>query len=312
MINNKSICAKADLEVSDLMANGGYLQDEQAERFVLKMIEESVILKMIKVMGMKSHTKTIDKVGIDGWVLKPGTSGHALAEADRTTPVTENVVLNTHLMKGEIRLSYETLEDNIEGKKFKSTVTNMMAEHVALDMDKAAVNADSTGATGTILDMFDGMLASATSHIVNGNNVSINKGMLRDDVKAMQSRYNRLKQKQKFLTSDDADTDYRDYLSDRIGQVSDKFLEGTAPVYYNGRAMIPVPVFPDNLGVGADTTNILLTDPKNAVWGVWRKVMFETDKDITAGKWIMVATVRTGFVWEEEDAVVKVINVKTQ
>jgi hypothetical protein len=312
MINNKTICAKADLEVADLIGTGGYLQAEQADKFVKKMIEESVVLKMIKVIGMKSHTKLIDKIGINGWVLKPGVSGHALPEADRTVPTSEQVNLATHLMKGEIRLHYETLEDNIEGGTFKNTVMQMMAEHVALDMDKVAVNGDTTGTTGTVLDLMDGMLKGATSHIVNGNNVSIHKGMLRDAVKAMPSRYNRLKTKQKFLTSDDAETDYRDYLSDRIGQVSDKFLEGTAPVYYNGRAMIPVPVFPDNLGAGTDTTNILLTDPKNALWGFWRKVMFETDKDISAGQWIMVASVRAGFVWSEEDAVVKVTNVKTQ
>ena len=311
-IDNKSICTKADMEVADLMSNGGYLQDEQAEDFVLDMIEEAMVLKLIKVIGTKSHTKTIDKVGINGWVLKPGTSGHALAEADRSEPTTDQVILNTHLMKGEIRLSYETLEDNIEGKKFQSTVKKMMAEHVAIDMDRAVVNADDSGATGTILDLFDGMLASATTHVVNGNNVSINKGMLRDAIKMMPSRYNRSKSKQKLLTSDDAETDYRDYLSDRIGQVSDKFLEGTAPVYYNGRPMIPIPTFPDDLGVGSDTTNILLMDPKNALWGVWRKIMFETDRDIVAGKWIMVASVRAGFVYEEEDAVVKVENVKTQ
>jgi hypothetical protein len=312
MITNKSIMAKADMEVSDLIADGGYLQDEQAERFVMKMIEEAVVLKLIQVVGMKSHTKLIDKVGISGWVLRPGTSGAALAKEDRVKPTTEQVTLNTHLMKAEIRLNEEVLEDNIEGGQFKNTVMRMMAEHIALDMDKVVVNGDTSGATGTILDLMDGMLVSATSHIVNGGTVPIHKGMLKDGIKAMPSAYNRKKAAQRFLTSEDAEIDYRDYLADRATTLGDKFIEGDAPVKYGNRPILPVPVFPDNLGAGTNCTNILLTDPKNAMWGVWRKVKVQTDQDITTGEWIMVTTLRAGFVWQEEDAVVKVINVRTQ
>jgi HK97 family phage major capsid protein len=239
-------------------------------------------------------------------------SGAALAAADRSRPVTEQETLTTHLMKGEIRLNDEVLEDNIEGGKFKSTVMKLMAEHVALDMDRVAVNGDTAGATGTVLDLVDGMLKLATSHIVNGGTVPIHKGMLKAAIKEMPSEYNRNRTAQRFMTSEDAETDYRDYLADRATVLGDKFLEADAPTRYGGRAILPVPVFPDNLGGGFNCTNILLTDPKNAVWGVWRKVRVETDRDITTGEWIMVATVRAGFVYQEEDAVVKVINVRTQ
>lgn len=312
MITNKSIMAKADMEVSDLIADGGYLQDEQAEQFILKIIKEAVVLKMIKVMGMKSHTKLIDKVGINGFVLKPGTSGAALAAGDRVKPTTEQHSLETKLMKGEIRLNDEVLEDNIEGGQFKQTVMKMMAEHVALDMDNIAVNGDTSGTTGTVLDLIDGMLVSATSHIVNGGGTTIDKGMLKNAIKAMPSQYNRNRRAQRFLTSEDAETDYRDYLADRATVLGDKFIEGDDAVKYGGRAILPIPVFPDNLGVGTNTTNILLMDPKNACWGVWRKVRVETDRDITTGEWIMVTTLRAGFTYIEEDAVVKVTNVVTQ
>ena len=312
MITNKSIMAKADMEVADLIADGGYMQDDLAEKFFLKVIEEAVIMKLITVMGMKSHTKILPKVGISGWVLKPGVSGSALAEADRTKPYTEQVTLVTQLMKGEIRLNDEVLEDNIEGGQFKSTVQGLMAEHIALDMDKIAVNGDTSGTTGTVLDLIDGMLKLATSHTVAGGTVPIHKGMLKAAIKAMPSGYNRKKAMQRFLTSEDAEIDYRDYLSDRATVLGDKFIQGDDPVRYGNRAILPIPTFPDDLGVGADSTNVLLTDPKNAVWGVWRKVKLESDRDITTGEWIMVATVRAGFQYIEEDAVVKVEDVLTQ
>ncbi|MEN6370221.1 MAG: phage major capsid protein, partial [Thermotogota bacterium] len=119
--SNRSIMAKADMEVADLIADGGYLQSEQAESFVVDLIKESVLMQLVTVQGLKSHTKLIDKVGINGRVLRPGTSGHALAVADRTKPTTAQVTLSTHLMKAELRLNDELLEDNIENGSFKTT-----------------------------------------------------------------------------------------------------------------------------------------------------------------------------------------------
>ena len=312
MTPNRTLMEKADMEVADLISDGGYLQDEQANKFVVDLIKESVMLKMIDVRGLKSHTQIIDKIGIDGYVLHPGTSGHALPEADRTKPTTRQTTLNTHLMKGEIRLNDEVLEDNIEGGTFKTTCLSMMSEHIALDMDNLVVNGDTSGATGTILDLLDGMLVSATSHVVNAGTVALAKSHLKAAIKTMPSQYNRTKAAQRFLTSEDAEIDYRDYVSDRATVLGDKFMMDDIPIKYGSRPILPVPVFPDNLGLATNCTNVLLMDPKNARWGIWRKVRIETDRDITTGEWIMVATVRAGFAYKEEDAVVKIFNVLTQ
>jgi len=309
--SNKTIMQKADMEVADLIADGGYLQDEQAEKFVVDMIKESMMMKMVNVQGLRSHTKLIDKVGIDGRVLRPGTSGHALAAADRVKPTTDQVTLNTHLMKAEIRLNDEVLEDNIENGRFKQTVMGMMSEHVALDLDDLLVNGDTTSAD-PLLALFDGMIVSATSHIVAGGSVPIAKSMLKDAIKAMPSEYRRLKRNQRFLTSEDAAIDYHDYLADRATALGDKKIVDDSPDQYGNRPILGIPVFPDDLGVGNDETVILHTDPKNAIMGFWRKIRMETDRDITTGEWIMVTSLRAGFVYQEEDAVVKVTGVKTQ
>lgn len=309
--SNKTIMAKADMEVADLIADGGYLQPEQAEAFVVDLIKESVLMKLVTVTGLKSHTKLIDKVGINGRVLRPGTSGHALAVGDRVKPTSDQVTLNTHLLKAEIRLNDEVLEDNIENGTFKQTVMNMMAEHVALDMDDLLANGD-TGSADPLLALFNGMIVSAVSHTINGGTVPISKSMLRDSIKSMPSQYNRNKVRQRFLTSEAATIDYHDYIADRATNLGDKNIEQDSVDKYANRAILGVPVFPDNLGGGMNTTVILLLDPKEAIWGIWRKIRVETDRDITTGEWIMVTSVRVGFQYKEEDAVVKVFNVKTQ
>lgn len=308
--SNLSIIQKADAEVADLVSNGGYLPDEVASTFIQDMIKESVVLKSVTVKPMMSHTTVLPKVGISGRVLRPAQSGRALTLSERVEPTTEQVTIETKLMKAEIRLTDEYLEDNIEGGAFKTTIMGMFAEHIALDSDELAVNGD-TASTDPFLAQFEGMLELATSHVVNGGTVPIHKGMLKNAVKAMPSQYNRLRNKQEFWTSEDAEIDYRDYLADRATVLGDRFLESMDALRYGGRPIMPIPVFPDNLGIGNNCTNIIYTHPKNFIWGVWRKVKINTDYDVQTGEWIAVATLRVGCNWQEEDAVVKVSNVKT-
>ena len=306
---NKSIMEKADMEVADLVTDGGYLLAEQAQAFIVKAIKESVMLKQIEVKGIKSHTQLIDRVGLNGRVLRPGTSGQAVSLADRALPVTEQTTLTTKLMKGEIRMNDEVLEDNIESGTFKTTVMDMMALQTGLDMDELVINGDTTS-TDAFLAQFDGMLAKATSHIVNAGDVPINQGLLKNALKAMPSQFNRDAGAQKFYTSVKAEIDYRDYLSSRATVLGDKFVEGDSPCRYGNRAILPVPMFPETIGTGTHCTNILLMDPKLARWGVWRKVKIDTDRDIQTGEWIMVVTLRAGFEFTQADGVVKVTNVK--
>lgn len=309
--SNQTLLQKADMEVSDLITDGGYLPDEQATTFVRDLINESVVLKLIDVRPLKSHTQLIDKVGISGRVLRPGTSGVALSVADRAKPITDQEELGTKLMKGQINLNDEVLEDNIEAGTFKTTVMQLMTEAVAYDMDWLAVNGD-TSSTDAFTALLDGMIVAATSHVVAAGTNPLAKSYLKAAVKSMPSQYSRTKAKQRFMTSLDAETDYRDYLSDRATVVGDKFMEDEAPIRYASRPILGIPAFPDDLGVGSDETAVLLLDPKMARWGVWRKVRVETGRDIETGEWKMVVTVRAGFKYREEDAVVKITGIQTQ
>jgi hypothetical protein len=122
----------------------------------------------------------------------------------------------------------------------------------------------------------------------------------------MPTEYIRNKKKLLYMTSVDAETDYRDTLSARATVAGDKFLLDDPPVLYSGIPLIDVPLFPENLGVGTNETNVILTDPKNIVVGIWRKITFEMDKDISAGVLKIVASIRFDFKYVEETAVVKV------
>lgn len=309
--SNQTYMQKADLEIADLIADGGYLPDERAAEFIRNVIKESVLLKTIQVVGMRSHTKILDKVGFGGRVLRPGVSGSAVPEADRVKPTTGRVELTTELFKGECRLNDEVLEDNIESGNFKTTVQQMLAEQISLDLDDLAANGDKLSAD-PFLAKVDGMRKLAVSHLVNAGVNPLSKSYLKSAIKKMPSQYNRNKANHVFMTSEMAEIDYRDYLADRMTAVGDRFLTEDVPVRYANRAIMPVPVFPDNLGGGSNCTDVLLMDPKTAVFGFWRRIQLETARDAHSGEWCLIATVRCGFAYQEEDAVVKIYGVKTQ
>ena len=111
-------------------------------------------------------------------------------------------------------------------------------------------------------------------------------------MKTLPSEHLRDKSAMRYLTSVDADLDYRNTLAERATAVGDKFLEGDAPVLYSGVPVQPIPLFPENLGAGSDQTVILLCNPKNIHVGIWRQIRVESDRDISEGTLKIVATLR--------------------
>jgi HK97 family phage major capsid protein len=306
--DNKTILEKADMALSDL-TTGGLLVPAQAQKFIRILIEEAKLMKMATVTPMKSHTQEINKIKFGQRVLRAGAEAVALPEADRSKPNTSKVTLVAKLFKGQVNMSYELLEDNIEQETLKQTIMQLMGEAIARDLDEVLVRGD-TASTDPFLAQFDGVLKAATTNIVNATTTPLTKSILRDMLKAMPSQYLRNKSSLKYLTSVDAEIDYRDSLSNRMTNTGDKALDGASPCGYSGIPVLDIPLFPENLGSGTNETNVLLTDPKNIDVGIWRQIQVETDKDIQAGKVIIVVTLRADMKYIEEPAVVKTIGVQ--
>lgn len=302
---NRTLLEKADLALSDLLTDGGNLVAAQAKKFVRLLIKESVVLGIAAVRPMKSKTQLIEKIRFGSRILRAGTSKTPLSTADRASPDLSKVELETSLFKAEVDLDNEVLEDNIEQGSLRQTIMELMGEAIARDMDEVIVQGDTTS-TDTFLAQFDGLLAATTSNVVAGGSASLSATQLKGAIKTIPTEFIRNKKKLRFLTSVDAETDFRDTLSARATVAGDRFLLEDVPVMYSGVPLMDVPLFPEDLGVGSNETNCLLTDPKNITVGVWRRITFETDKDISAGILKIVASIRFDFKWVEETAVVKI------
>ncbi|WP_428264783.1 phage major capsid protein [Haliangium sp.] len=306
--DNRTLLAKADMALADLTTDGGVLQPEEAKKFIRILIRESVLLKLATVVPMKAPKKLIDRIGFQGRILRAASEGTRLTEDERSRPHTEQEELDAKLFKAEVRLRDEVLEDSIERGALRQTIMQMMGEQISADMDEITVRGDTDSPDGTLAKI-DGVLKQATSHVVDAGGATTNRRIFRDMLKSMPSPYLRRRKRMQFLTSVNSEIDYRDLLGERLTAAGDKHNEEDVPAKYSGIPVRDVPNFPEDLGAGGNTTDILLTDPKNIHVGVWRKIRIETDKDISAGELIIVATLRFDVKYEERDAVVKAINV---
>ncbi len=307
-LGNRTILQKADMALADLTTGGGLLKPEQAQKFMRLLIKDSVLMRMVTVTPMASPKKQIAKIKFGSRILRPGQEATALTEAERAKPDLTYVELDAHLFKAEVHLGDEVLEDCIERGQLRQTIMQMMSEAISRDIEEIVINGDKDSIDG-FLAVMDGVLKQAQSHVVDANGERISKDLLSDMLKTLPSEHLRDKKSMRFLTSVDADLDYRNTLADRSTGVGDIFLEKDTPVLYSGVPLQSIPLFPENLGVSNDQTAVLLCNPKNIHVGIWRKVRFESGRDISSGTLKIVATLRFDVKYAEEPGTVKMINV---
>jgi len=305
-----SYIEKADIAIGDLQTNGGYLAPAQAREFISLMIKESVLLQRIFVKTMRGPTEELNQVKFGSRILHAGTSGSALSAGNRSAPDTSDVTLTAQLFKAEVHLNDEVVEDNIEQGRFVETVVREAVRRVALDVEEILVNGD-TASGDPDLAVLDGLIKQATSNIVNFTGRSFLKDDMSEMWKDMPSRYKRMKREMVYLTGHDAEQDYRNSLSDRATGIGDRYLIEDQTATYSGIPVMAVPVWPEDLGTNNDQTVALLTAWKNIVYGIWRKIKIERDREISEGLWKIVITIRWDVKYQEEDAVVKGINIAT-
>jgi len=307
MKENRDIVQKADFLLADL-APGGILESTQANRFIQLAIDQSVVMPMMTRVDMNAPKELREKIRYGSRALRKGTEATALPDALRSKPSTSKIELDAQLVKAETHVSFEALEDSIERGTFESTIRATLAERIGLDLEDLAFNGDTTSAD-SLLKTLNGFIVSATTNIVAGGGATLQRSVLKDTLKTMPSEFRRDKRSLRYLTADEANIDYQDHLGDRATPLGDDQVGAMESRPYHSIQVVGVPVFPTNRGAGTNETVVLMTDPGNMLFGVWRQIRFDTDRDVSAGVYIIVVTARVDFKFAHEPAVVKTTGV---
>lgn len=299
---------KADIAVSNLVTDGGYLNSIQANTFIRMVQEEPTLVKQVRTVPMNAPTAEINKIGFATRILHAKPSGmNALAAADRSAATTDQVTLTTKPVIAEILIPYDVLEDNIERGGLEDSLMEMITARAALDIEEMLLLGD-TLSGDAFLALQDGILKLAQSHVVDfsGTSDNITKLIFKAGLRTMPQKYLRNKAAMRFYTSTAVEIDYADYLADRTTTLGDTRIESN----YQG-ALHPFGVPIDPLALMPDAQYIF-TYPKNIILGIQRDIMVETDRDIRAQGIIIVVSMRLAIQFEEEDAVVKAIGLSPE
>jgi HK97 family phage major capsid protein len=308
MRDNRDLVQKADFLLAQL-APGGLLEPAQADRFIRLAIDRSAVLPLMTRVDMKAPKELREKIRYGSRALRAGAEAVALPVAQRAAPDTSKVELDAKLAKAETRVSFEALEDSIERGAFEQTVRDTLAERVSLDLEDVAINGDTTSAD-ELLKLLNGFRVQTVTNTVNAGGATLSRTVLKDTLKTMPSEFRRDKRALRFMTADEAVIDYHESIADRMTPQGDEHVQAPMVGPFEGIPVVDVPVFPTNLGGGANQTDMLLTDPSNMLFGVWRNIRFDTDRDIQAGVYVIVVSLRVDFKFAHEPAVVKATAVR--
>jgi hypothetical protein len=314
MSTNKELLRKADIVIGDLVSNGGYLNPEQANAFIRKLLVQPTMLAQVRRVAMAAPIRKINKIQFASRILKPGVSAVGLSQGDRSKPTTEQITLTTKEVIAEVRLPYDVIEDNIERGNvgamtetggsptsggLKDTIMTLIAERTAVDLEELAILGD-TGSGDPYLALTNGFLARFTSNVVDAGGAPISRTVLKNGMKTLPSQYRRNRAAMRHFVSTEQEIEYRDTLNARETSLGDSQYQSTASVYGAGAPVEGVALMPGAKGI--------LTNPLNCIFGIQRDIMFETDKIITDRVYVIVVTARVDFQVEEELAGVKYIN----
>lgn len=296
-VSPRSIVQKADLAVSDLTSDGGYLNPEQANTFIRTLIEQPTIINQLRVVRMSAPKRKVEKIGFGSRILKPApSSGTALDDADRSKPTTATVELETKEVIAEVWLPYDVLEDNIERGNLQQTILTLIAQRAALDLEELIIKGDTSQSADSYLELTDGIIQLAGNEVDAAAVTDINKALFKMALNNMPDKYLRNKSMMRNYVSHSVELEYRDSLADRGTDLGDRTLTGNGPVSAYGVPVEGCALMPDD--------KLVLTYPQNILFGIQRDIQIELDRDIRRRVMVIVLTMRCDVQLEEADAAV--------
>lgn len=311
-MRQNELIRKADLALSDLTTNGGYLQPSTSNRFIRKIIDTPRMLRDVRTVPMARPQMELNKIGFGSRVLRAARNSstqrsgpypigqRALTESERASPTTSKISLQTSEVLAEIDLPYEVLEDNIEGDNLRDTILTLLADRVSLDLEELIIRGD-TDSVDPYLALQDGVLVSADANVVNHGGDPMNVDLFKNMAKAVPTQYLDFMDQMKIYLAPYREIDYRATVAQRQTALGDAIISGkVAPT------ILGVPIA---RAAKMPVDQAIMTIPSNLILGIQRRIQLEFAKDVRERVYIIVLSMRIALGIEDEDLVVKATNI---
>lgn len=314
---------KATLTSADFTggSNGGYLSPDQTAKFIRVATDEGAMLGRGRLETSKAVKFQVPRVSMHGVrVLQVGVEATRLADANRKKPVTGQVELNTILFKGEILVSEETFEDQIEQGAFADTIATQVAEAVGRDIEELALKNDTariagdndpTAAENTLWDQFDGLVKQAqglpSGQKYDGTGVTDPESILKGLLEKLPVRYRQRPAELALYVPVPVADAYVDTLTSRGTTLGDAVLQDGSLRPFRGVPVIPVPLLSGTGLINSVAINYgqfgFCTYRGNVLTGYHRRVRFRRWDDEREGSTSFLVSCRFDCKFAEPEAV---------
>lgn len=302
------------VKTSDLVG-GGLLNNQQAKRFVDLVVDQSVMLREARVVRMRSAVSELDRIATTGRVSQLKSEG--MPPASLSAPSFSKVTLTAVDIITPFEITFEALEDSIEGGSLEDTVIRVMTKQTASDLEELAICGDCDSQDAFLQGMEGWRKQAGDGHIVDLEGAPLDKDGLSSMFRALPDAYKRKYGELRYFLAPTTAQDWHDDFASSGSSAGDKALTGGGLPPYMGVPIVTVPAIPTNLsGVGDHTGTDLsygfLTPRDNLVFGIHRDIRIDRDKDVLRGVNIYAITTRVAVAFENTDAVVLAVNIGTQ
>lgn len=301
---------------------GGYLSPQQVKEFLRVAVDASVLVSELRQESSLSPKFEVPRISLNDRLLRKGTEATRLdATTGRTKPVTGLVTLSTELFKGEVLVSDETFEDQVEGEGYADTLAAMIAEAVGRDVEEIAIKSDTdrTGGDDETLDQFDGIIKSYQDGLPAGQQLDMTGidsplFMFRMMLENLPAKYRRNPSALRFYVPVIVGDEYHAELANRLTPGGDGWITEDGRLIFRGIPVVSVPLLTGEDTIDGDPVDYgkfaWLTDPKNTIIGWHRRVRVEKFRDPREGATSFLPTVRFDVKHANPEAAVLASNIE--
>jgi hypothetical protein len=192
------------LQIGDININGGYLREQDGDKFFDKLIKDSRILPMVTTVNMKSIKQNLASIAVNGMILRrrnydpttnsTGWQGREMKPAYRVKADPSKTTLDAFNFVAEMPIGIEVTAENIEGENLVPLLMEKFAVAMRSSVERWLLTAE-LGLTPLPADDVDGVLALQNGWLAgaaftrNAANAPLSYNLISNAAKAIPTQY---------------------------------------------------------------------------------------------------------------------------